>query len=499
MTLQLDRPALMGSKNIINGQWASSVDSTTYAVVDPATGVAFANAPDSQVADAVAAVDSAADALSEWRALTARARAQILKRWYALIVANCEDLARLISREQGKPITESRGEVLYGAAYIEWFAEEAVRAYGELIPEPNRGKKLFVLKEPVGVVAAVTPWNFPFAMLARKVAPALAAGCTVVAKPAEDTPLTALAMAWLAQEAGLPPGVFNVVTASRARTPEVVGAWVSDPRVRKVSFTGSTEVGKTLARNSAATLKKVSLELGGNAPFIVFDDADIDAAVEGLMAAKFRNGGQTCVSPNRVYVQTEIYEHFASKLVARVSALTVGAAVDQTAHIGPMINERALNKIIEHVADARAQGAVVLAGGSRVEPNGTTGTTFFAPTVLGDATKTMRVAQEETFGPVVTLFRFRDEADVLQLSNDTPYGLAAYFYTQNISRVWRVADRLEAGMIGINEGVISAESAPFGGIKQSGYGREGSRHGLDDYMHTKYCAWAGWGQGTDEF
>ena len=491
MSLQLTRPELICSRNFINGTWRAAAAGACYDVSDPASGAVFASVPDSDAADAKAAADSAAAAFDAWRARSARERAQLIKRWHALILANTEDLARLISREQGKPLAEARGEVAYGASYVEWFAEEAVRTYGDLIPEPVRGKKLMVVKEPVGVVAAITPWNFPLAMIARKIAPALAAGCTVVAKPAEDTPLTALALVRLAHEAGIPPGVLNLVTASRAQTPVVVGAWLADPRVRKITFTGSTAVGKSLARDSAATLKKLSLELGGNAPFIVFDDADLDAAADGLMVAKFRNGGQTCVSPNRVYVQRGVYQAFAAKLVARVGALKVGPASDPASQIGPMINGRALDKIVQHIDDALKHGATLLTGGERLRPAGAAGTTFYAPTVLGNANRDMKLAHEETFGPVVALFPFDDEEQVIALANDTPFGLAAYFYARDIARVWRVADRLETGIVGINEGALAAEAAPFGGVKESGYGREGSRYGLEDYMHTKYLCMGG--------
>jgi succinate-semialdehyde dehydrogenase/glutarate-semialdehyde dehydrogenase len=491
MPLQLTRPELLCPENHIDGQWRPALSGARLDVIDPATGAAFASVPDSAPGDARAAADSAAAAFGPWRDRSARERAQLIKRWHALILANADDLARLISREQGKPLAEARGEVAYGASYVEWFAEEAVRAYGDMIPEPVRGKKLMVVKEPVGVVAAITPWNFPLAMIARKIAPALAAGCTVVAKPAEDTPLTALALVKLAHEAGIPPGVVNIVTASREQTPAVVQAWLDDARVRKITFTGSTAVGKGLARDAAATLKTLSLELGGNAPFIVFDDADIDAAVDGLMVAKFRNGGQTCVSPNRVYVQRGVVEAFAAKLVARVAALKVGPASDPASQIGPMINARAVDKIVQHVEDAVANGGVLLTGGERLRPAGATGTTFFAPTVIGNASGRMRLAHEETFGPVVALFPFGDEAEVIELANDTPFGLAAYFYARDLARVWRVADRLESGIVGINEGALAAEAAPFGGIKESGYGREGSRYGLDDYMHTKYLCLGG--------
>jgi succinate-semialdehyde dehydrogenase/glutarate-semialdehyde dehydrogenase len=491
LTLTLDRGELLCEGNYVDGAWRPGRAGCRYPVVNPADGQAFAEVPDSDETDARDAADSAARAFEGWRARSARERAALLKRWHALILANKEDLARLISREQGKPLAEARGEVLYGASYVEWFAEEAVRAYGDIIPEPVRGRKLMVVKEPAGVAAAITPWNFPLAMIARKIAPALAAGCTVVAKPAEDTPLTALALVRLAHEAGIPPGVLNIVTASRGHTPAVVGAWLEDTRVRKITFTGSTAVGKGLARDSAATLKKLSLELGGNAPFIVFDDADLEDAVEGLMAAKFRNGGQTCVSPNRVYVQDGVYARFAELLTARVSALAVGPATDPASQIGPMINRRALDKIAAHVADAVEKGAELLCGGRQPAGRDSPASTYYAPTVLAGASHDMLLAREETFGPVVALFRFATEDEVVAAANDTPFGLAAYFYARDISRVWRVAERLETGIVGINEGALAAESAPFGGVKESGYGREGSRYGLEDYMHTKYLCLGG--------
>jgi succinate-semialdehyde dehydrogenase/glutarate-semialdehyde dehydrogenase len=491
MPLTLSRTDLMCSQNFIAGQWRDARLAGAFGVADPATGMEFSRVPDSTAADATDAGNAAHGALEAWRATTARERARLLKRWHGLIVANTEDLARLISREQGKPLAEARGEVAYGAAYVEWFAEEAVRAYGEIIPEQVRGKKMMVVREAVGVVAAITPWNFPLAMIARKIAPALAAGCTVLAKPAEDTPLTALALVKLAEEAGFPAGVLNIVTASRAHTPQVVDIWLQDPRVRKITFTGSTPVGKLLARESAGTLKKLSLELGGNAPFIVFDDADLDAAADGLMVAKFRNGGQTCVSPNRIYVQDSVYQRFAEKLVARVGALRVGPASRDDCQIGPMINARAVDKIEHHVKDALERGATLLAGGRPLQDAIADGPHYYAPTVLGDATAEMALFEEETFGPVVPLFRFHDEQDVIGQANATPFGLAAYFYSRDVSRIWRVAQRLEAGIVGINEGAVSSEAAPFGGVKESGYGREGSSHGLDDYMHTKYMCQGG--------
>jgi succinate-semialdehyde dehydrogenase/glutarate-semialdehyde dehydrogenase len=486
MSLTLTRTDLLKEQNFIDGRWRDCRGGHRHDVADPATGAPFASVPDSDAADAQLATDAAHAAFEGWRALPARERARFLKRWHALIVANTEDLAKIISREQGKPLAEARGEVAYGASYVEWFAEEAVRTYGDIIPEQVRGKKLTVTKEPVGVVAAITPWNFPLAMIARKIAPALAAGCTVVARPAEDTPLTALALVRLAEEAGIPPGVLNIVTSSRAKVQDVVGAWLHDARVRKITFTGSTAVGKHLARESAGTLKRLSLELGGNAPFIVFEDADLDAAVNGLMAAKFRNGGQTCVCPNRVYVHDAVYTTFAAKLVERVAALRVGPATREDSQIGPMINARAVDKIESHVQDALARGGELLAGGRRVRDDSACGPHYFMPTVIAAATHEMALASEETFGPVAPLFRFSGEDEVIRFANDTPYGLAAYFYTRDIARVARVAGQLQTGIVGINEGVISSEAAPFGGVKASGYGREGSRYGLDDYMQTKY-------------
>ncbi|BEP46024.1 NAD-dependent succinate-semialdehyde dehydrogenase [Variovorax sp. V15] len=476
----------MKTLNHIHGQWQPATNGRVFDVRNPADESLVAQVPDSGVEDASRAVDAAVAALASWKSKAAQERAQVLKRWHALIVQNTEAIAALISREQGKPLAEGRGEVAYSAGYVEWYAEEAVRANGEMIPAPVASKRFFVLKEAVGVVAVVTPWNFPAAMIARKIAPALAAGCTVVAKPAEDTPLTSLLLVELAEQAGVPPGVLNIVTASRERTPEVVGVWLADGRVRKISFTGSTQVGKLLARESAGTLKKLSLELGGNAPFIVFEDADVAAAVEGVMAAKFRNGGQTCVSPNRVYVHDAVHDRFVDKLAARVGALKVGPATSPEAQIGPMINGRAVEKIERHVKDAVAKGAKAVVGGHRVRSEIAQGPNYYAPTVLIDATRDMELSCEETFGPVVPVFRFGSEAEVIALANDTPFGLAGYFYSNDVRRIWRVASALETGIVGINEGAISAPSAPFGGVKESGYGREGSHWGLEDYMHTKY-------------
>jgi succinate-semialdehyde dehydrogenase/glutarate-semialdehyde dehydrogenase len=491
MSLSLTRDDLIRTHNFIAGQWCPAQTGALLAVTDPADDSRITAVQDSGAADARAAVDAAHAALHGWRATPAKQRAQLLKRWNDLIVQHQEDLGRLISREQGKPLAEGRGEVLYAASYVEWFAEEATRAYGDVIPAPVSGRRMLALKEPIGVVAAITPWNFPAAMIARKIAPALAAGCTVVCKPAEDTPLTSLALVRLAEEAGLPPGTLNIVTASRERTPQVVDVWLADDRVRKITFTGSTPVGKHLARASADTLKKCSLELGGNAPFIVFDDADLDAAVEGLMASKFRNGGQTCVCPNRVYVQAGVHDRFVEKLAARVNALKVGPASHPGSQIGPMINARAVDKIARHVDDAVAKGAKIAAGGRRIRDAVADGPHYYAPTVLIGATKEMELSCEETFGPVAPVFRFASEAEAVTLANDTPFGLAAYFYTQDVARVWRVAEALEAGIVGINEGALAAEAAPFGGVKESGYGREGSRYGLEDYMHIKYLCQGG--------
>ncbi|WP_349743415.1 NAD-dependent succinate-semialdehyde dehydrogenase [Roseateles cavernae] len=485
--LTLNRPELQRTQNFINARWCEALDGRRLPVSDPASDAVFTEVPDSGAADARAAVDAAHAALPAWRATPARQRAQLLKRWHALIIEHQQDLGRLISREQGKPLAEGLGEVLYAASYVEWFAEEATRICGDVIAPPVAGRRMLVLKEPVGVVAAITPWNFPAAMIARKIAPALAAGCTVIAKPAEDTPLTALALVALAEQAGLPAGVLNIVSASRERTPEVVDVWLADARVRKITFTGSTPVGKHLARESAATLKKLSLELGGNAPFIVFDDADLDAAVAGLMVAKFRNGGQTCVCPNRVFVQAAVHDAFVEKLAARVGALKLGPASAPDSQIGPMINARAVDKIARHVADAVQRGARVVVGGQR----SALGPNYYVPTVLIGADAAMACSCEETFGPVVPITRFETEAEVLAAANDTPFGLAGYFYSRDVARIWRVADALETGIVGINEGALAAEAAPFGGVKESGYGREGSRHGLDDYLQMKYLCQGG--------
>jgi succinate-semialdehyde dehydrogenase/glutarate-semialdehyde dehydrogenase len=486
--LQLDCSELILNHAWIDNQKAGSSDGRTFTVEDPADGTVLAMLPDCGKVEAEAAVDAAQRAFCTWRTLLAKERAQHLQAWLAMVRKHAEDLARLISLEEGKPLSESRGEVAYGAAYIEWFSEEAKRIYGDVIPEPAQGRRIIVTKEPVGVVAAITPWNFPIAMLARKIAPALAAGCTIIAKPAEDTPLSALALAFLAAKAGIPAGVINVVPASRERAAAVVDPWLNDARVRKLSFTGSTPVGKHLAQGSASTLKRLSLELGGNAPFIVFDDADLDAAVRGLIASKFRNAGQTCICANRIYIADPVYDVCAEKLVKAVSALRVGRPGGD-AEVGPLINAKALEKVERHVANAIDRGARVLLGGKRHALGGY----FFQPTVLADVDATMDIACEETFGPVAPLFRFHGEDEVIAAANATPFGLAAYFYARDLARVMRVSAQLQSGIIGVNEGAISTEVAPFGGIKESGYGREGSMYGIDEYLQMKYLCLGGLG------
>ncbi|CAM3832757.1 Glutarate-semialdehyde dehydrogenase DavD [Pseudomonas reidholzensis] len=489
MSFELQRKELMATKNFIAGVWQDAVAGETLSVNNPATGERVALVPNSDAKDAKAAVDAAAHAFEAWRTTPAKQRAVILKRWNDLIMACADDLGKIISSEQGKPLSEAVGEIAYAASYVEWFAEEATRANGDIIPQAVRGRKMSAYREPVGIVAAITPWNFPAAMIARKIAPALAAGCTVVCKPAAETPLTALALVKLAEEAGVPAGVLNIVITASSK--EVADVWLDDARVRKITFTGSTPVGKHLAHESSRTLKKLALELGGNAPFIVFDDADIDAAVEGLMVAKFRNGGQTCVCPNRVYVQSKVYGTFLEKLTARVSALVVGPASNSASQIGPMINAKAISKIEEHVNDAVARGARVLTGGQRLFTEQRAESTYYAPTVLADVDRAARCFHEETFGPVAPITSFETEAEVIEMANDSPFGLASYFYTNDMRRVHRVTDALECGIVGVNEGALAAEAAPFGGVKDSGYGREGSVHGLEEYMHIKYVCQGG--------
>jgi len=478
--MHLNDPRLLRSDCYIDGRWEAADDGRTLAVVDPASGVAIADVPLMTAAETGRAIEAAAVALPAWQAKTAKERAALLRRWFDLIVDNTEDLAQLMTAECGKPIVEARGEVAYGASFVEWFAEEGKRAYGESIPSPAADRRLLTIRQPIGVCAAITPWNFPLAMITRKVAPALAAGCTVVVKPAEQTPL---ALARLAHDAELPAGVFNVLTGD----PQTIGATLTaSPLVRKLSFTGSTEVGRLLMAQSAPTIKKLSLELGGNAPFIVFDDADVDAAVEGALVAKYRNTGQTCVCANRLLVQDGVYDAFVARLARRVQSLRVGPGNDEGVTQGPLIDEAALKKVEAHIEDALRKGARVVTGGSRHQRGGT----FFEPTVLADVTSEMRVAREETFGPLAPVFRFADEEEAVRMANDTEFGLAAYFYSRDVARCLRVGEALEYGMIGINTGLISNEVAPFGGVKQSGLGREGSKHGLDEYLEIKYLCFS---------
>ncbi|WP_338759708.1 NAD-dependent succinate-semialdehyde dehydrogenase [Massilia sp. METH4] len=473
----LEYSDLVRNRCYIGGEWVSG--DQQMAVYNPATNKILAHVPKLGAKETTAAINAANAAGIGWRALTGKERSVVLRRWHDLIMANIDTLARIVTEEMGKPFSEAKGEILYGAGYIEWFAEEAKRVYGDVIPGHQSDKRLIVIKQPVGVVGAITPWNFPSAMLARKLAPALAAGCTIVAKPAESTPLSALALALLGEKAGIPKGVINIVTGD----PIAIGKELTNnPLVRKLSFTGSTAVGRMLLRQSADTVKRVSMELGGNAPFIVFDDADLDSAVEGALNSKYRNAGQTCVCTNRFYIQDGIYEQFLGKLKAHVEAMKVGNGFDEGVQQGPLINEMAIRKVETLIRDAVEKGAQVVSGGQRHALGGT----FYAPTLLRDVTPKMRIATEEIFGPVAAVFRFSSEAEVIHQANDSEYGLASYFYTKDVGRAWRVAEAIEAGMVGINTGLISTEVAPFGGIKQSGSGREGSRHGIDDYLELKY-------------
>ena len=477
--MKLQDPKLFRQQAYINGAWVDASDEETFAVLDPATGDKLGTVPKMGATETEQAINAANAAYPLWRKKTAGERAKILRRWYELIVENQEDLAQLMTAEQGKPIGEARGEILYAASFIEWYAEEGKRAYGDVIPAHQADKRIVVTKEPIGVCAAITPWNFPTAMLTRKAGPALAAGCTMVAKPAEDTPYSALALCELAERAGIPAGVLNVVTGVPQ---EIGGELTSNPIVRKLSFTGSTQTGRLLMQQSAANIKKLSLELGGNAPFIVFEDADLDSAVAGAIMCKYRNTGQTCVCANRIYVHDAVYDAFAEKFTAAAAELKVGKGTEEGVGQGPLINMAAVEKVEAHIADARAKGAKVEIGGTRHERGGT----FFQPTVITKVTPDMLISREETFGPVAPLFRFQNEAEVVQLANDTEFGLAAYFYSRDIGRVWRVADALEYGILGINTGIISTEVAPFGGMKNSGTGREGSKYGLDEYLEMKY-------------
>jgi succinate-semialdehyde dehydrogenase/glutarate-semialdehyde dehydrogenase len=484
LALELKDAGLLRTQAYVAGEWAGAQNGTTRDVLNPATGKKLGTVPNMGAPETRRAIEAAAAALPAWAKKTAQERALILRRWYELILANQDDLARIMTAEQGKPLAEARGEIAYAAAFIEWFGEEGKRLYGDVIPAHQADKRILVLRQPIGVVAAITPWNFPAAMIARKVAPALAAGCSFVCKPATQTPYSALALAYLAERAGVPPGVFSVLTGDSA----AIGSEMTSHRaVRKLSFTGSTAVGKQLMAQCVGTLKKVSLELGGNAPFIVFEDADLDAAVAGTIASKYRNTGQTCVCANRLLVQESVYDEFVSKLSAAVAKLTVGDGLAGRTDQGPLIDAKALAKVEEHIADALAKGARIASGGARHALGGT----FFQPTILTDVNSDMMIAREETFGPVAPLFRFKSEEEALRLANDTEFGLAGYFYTRDLARAWRVSEALECGIVGLNTGIISTEVAPFGGIKESGVGREGSKYGILDYTEIKYICVGG--------
>src|SRR5579864_47819 len=480
----LKDPKLLQTRAWLAGQWQQADDDTTFDVVNPATGERIAKVPRMGAQETRRAIEAANAAWPAWRAKTGKERAKILRAWHDLMLANADDLALILTTEQGKPLAEAKGEIVYAASFLEWFAEEAKRVNGDTIPTPSPDKRIVVTKEPIGVCAAITPWNFPAAMITRKVGPALAAGCPIIVKPAEATPLSALALAVLAQRAGVPRGVFNVVTGE----PKTIGAEMTgNPVVRKLSFTGSTPVGRLLMAQCAPTVKKVSLELGGNAPFIVFDDADLDEAVAGAIASKYRNSGQTCVCTNRFYVHDRVYDAFAAKLRDAVAGLKVGKGTEDGVTQGPLINEAAVLKVESHIEDALAKGARIVTGGKRHA----LGHGFFEPTVLADVTPAMKVARDETFGPLAPLFRFSTDEEVIRLANDTEFGLASYFYSRDIGRIWRVAEAIESGMVGINTGIVSTEVAPFGGVKQSGLGREGSHYGIDEFVEVKYLCFGG--------
>jgi len=483
--LDLNNPALFREQSYINGEWVAAVNGETFEVTNPADGSLLAEVAELDVDGARAAIEAAAAAWPAWRSKTAKERSAILRRWFDLMHENKDDLAALMTAEQGKPLAESLGEIMYGASFVEWFAEEAKRVYGDVIPTHLPDRRILTIKQPVGVVAAITPWNFPNAMITRKAAPALAAGCTIVIKPASETPLSALALAELAEQAGIPAGVFNVISTTQSRA---VGVELTEsPLVRKFSFTGSTEVGKILIRQCASTVKKVSMELGGNAPFIVFDDADVDSAVQGAIISKYRNAGQTCVCANRVYVQEGVYDEFVEKFTAAVKDLKVGRGEEAGVNIGPMISADAIDKVEELLGDAKQKGARVLAGGDRHELGGF----FYQPTVVSGVTAEMAFATEEIFGPVAPVFKFSTEAEVIELANATEFGLASYFYARDLGRVFRVAEELEYGMVCVNDGILSTEVAPFGGVKESGVGREGSKYGIEEFIEIKYITLAG--------
>ncbi|TXR54884.1 NAD-dependent succinate-semialdehyde dehydrogenase [Reinekea thalattae] len=486
MKATLLQPALLKSESYIDGQWVKAGSGKTFAVTNPANGEVIIEVCDAAVDETNRAIAAADNALKGWQALTAKERSQLLRRWYQLILENEEDLATLMTLEQGKPLAEARGEVNYGASFIDWFADEARRIYGDVIPSFANDRKVLTIKQPVGVVAAITPWNFPIAMITRKAAPALAAGCTIVIKPSEETPLCALALAELADQAGIPAGVLNVVTGKDSKA--IGGVLTGHTAVRKLSFTGSTPVGKLLLSQCAQTVKRTSMELGGNAPFIVFDDADLDAAVDGLLASKYRNAGQTCVCANRILVQDGVYDAFAEKLAERVKQFKTADGFSENTTIGPLINPAAIDKVQQLVEQAVANGAKILIGGTTASD---VGAQFFQPTVLTDVTDDMTIFSSEIFGPVAPLFRFNSEQEAIDMANDTPFGLASYFYSENMARIWRVSEALEYGIVGVNEGLISSEVAPFGGVKESGSGREGSKYGIDEYVEIKYICLGG--------
>lgn len=489
MTIELNDSTLWRTQALVDGQWVAADSGTTRAVTNPANGDVIAEVANCGTAETRRAIEAAQRAQGAWRALSAKERGHYLRDLFDLMMQHQEDLARIMTLEQGKPLAESRGEIAYGANFLEWFAEEAKRVYGDTIPAPGSDRRIVVVKEPVGVVGAITPWNFPNAMLTRKIGPALAAGCTIVCKPANATPLSALAIGELVQRAGIPAGVVNILAG---KTAEIGAEITSNPIVRKLTFTGSTEVGKQLIQECAGTVKRTSMELGGNAPFIVFDDADLDAAVVGAMASKYRNAGQTCVCANRMLVQAGVYDVFAAKLAAAVAELKVGDGFDESVTIGPLIDEQAAQAVFAMIDDAKAQGAQLLAGGAPASgSNGSNSGSYVQPTILTEVTREMRVFREEIFGPVAPLIRFTDEAEAIQLANETEFGLAAYFYAQDMGRIWRVSDGLEYGIVGINEGLVSNEMAPFGGMKESGNGREGSKYGMDEYLEMKYLCMGG--------